>query len=99
MMDAFTTSATYPYARHYRSGHASASTTCATASRRSIDAYDGTVTFYVFDAEDPIIAATARSFPSLFKDASAMPADAPQARPLSGADAGRCRRRSTACTT
>ena len=38
-----------------------------------IDAYDGTTTFYVFDPEDPIIAAYRRIFPSLFKDASAMP--------------------------
>jgi hypothetical protein len=38
-----------------------------------IDAYDGTTTFYVFDNEDPIIAAYRGIFPSLFKDASAMP--------------------------
>jgi uncharacterized membrane protein (UPF0182 family) len=40
-----------------------------------IDAYDGTTTFYVFDTTDPIIAAYRGIFPSLFKDASAMPAD------------------------
>jgi uncharacterized membrane protein (UPF0182 family) len=39
-----------------------------------IDAYDGTTTFYVFDHDDPIIAAYRLIFPSLFKDASAMPA-------------------------
>jgi hypothetical protein len=39
-----------------------------------IDAYDGTTTFYVFDAQDPIIAAYRGMFPSLFRDASAMPA-------------------------
>src|ERR1700690_1274097 len=39
-----------------------------------IDAYDGTTTFYVFDPQDPIIAAYRQMFPSLFKDASAMPA-------------------------
>ena len=38
-----------------------------------VDAYDGTTTFYVFDADDPIIAAYRAIFPSLFKDASAMP--------------------------
>ena len=38
-----------------------------------IDAYDGTTTFYVFDTEDPIIAAYRRIFPSLFKDAAMMP--------------------------
>ena len=40
-----------------------------------IDAYNGTTTFYVFDTEDPILAAYRRIFPALFKDASAMPAD------------------------
>ena len=39
-----------------------------------IDAYDGTTTFYVFDTDDPILAAYRGIFPSLFKDASAMPA-------------------------
>jgi uncharacterized membrane protein (UPF0182 family) len=38
-----------------------------------VDAYDGTTTLYVFDSEDPIIAAYRGIFPSLFKDASAMP--------------------------
>src|SRR5260370_22537944 len=37
-----------------------------------IDAYKGATTFYVFDAEDPIIAAYRRIFPSLFKDAALM---------------------------
>jgi hypothetical protein len=39
-----------------------------------VDAYDGTTTFYVFDNEDPILAAYRGIFPSLFKDASVMPA-------------------------
>ena len=38
-----------------------------------VDAYDGTTTFYVFDTDDPIIAAYRRIFPSLFKDAATMP--------------------------
>ena len=36
-----------------------------------VDAYDGTTTFYVFDNQDPILAAYRGIFPSLFKDASA----------------------------
>jgi uncharacterized membrane protein (UPF0182 family) len=38
-----------------------------------VDAYDGTTTFYVFDNDDPIVAAYRGIFPTLFKDASAMP--------------------------
>jgi hypothetical protein len=40
-----------------------------------VDAYNGTTTLYVFDAQDPIVNAYRRIFPSLFKDAAAMPAD------------------------
>jgi uncharacterized membrane protein (UPF0182 family) len=73
LMDAFTTSEHYPYSRSYR-----VDSTPVNYLRNSvkavIDAYDGTTTFYVFDAEDPIIAAYRKMFPSLFKDASAMPA-------------------------
>jgi len=39
-----------------------------------IDAYDGTATFYVFDSGDPLIGGYRLLFPTLFKDASAMPA-------------------------
>ncbi len=38
-----------------------------------IDAYNGSVTFYVFDRRDPIINAYRRVLPELFKDAREMP--------------------------
>jgi hypothetical protein len=41
----------------------------------TIDAYNGSVDFYVFDAEDPLIQAYRATFPALYKDASQMPAD------------------------
>jgi uncharacterized membrane protein (UPF0182 family) len=40
-----------------------------------IDAYDGTVHFYVVDPNEPITAAYAKIFPSLFEPASSIPAD------------------------
>ena len=40
-----------------------------------MDAYDGTVDFYLADPEDPIAAAYARIFPTLFEPMSAMPED------------------------
>jgi hypothetical protein len=43
--------------------------------KASVDAYDGRVTFYVFEEDDPIIAAYRRVFPSLFVGADTMPAD------------------------
>ena len=73
MVDAFTTSKTFPYARSYRLGRESINY-LRNSVKVVVDAYDGTTTFYVFDAEDPIVAAYRGIFPTLFKDASAMPA-------------------------
>ncbi len=73
IMDAFTTSDTYPYSSHYSLDNRSVNY-MRNSVKAVIDAYDGTTTFYVFDTEDPILAAYRRIFPSLFKDASAMPA-------------------------
>jgi len=72
MMDGFTTSDSYPYARHFRLGRESVNY-MRNSVKAIVDAYDGTTTFYVFDTEDPIIAAYREVFPSLFKDGSAMP--------------------------
>ncbi|HWO32555.1 MAG TPA: UPF0182 family protein, partial [Candidatus Acidoferrum sp.] len=72
IMDAFTVSDSYPYSTHYSLGN-NLINYMRNSVKVVIDAYDGTTTFYVFDPEDPIIAAYRRIFPSLFKDASAMP--------------------------
>ena len=72
IMDAFTVSDSYPYSTHYRLGN-DLINYMRNSVKVVIDAYDGTTTFYVFDTEDPIIAAYRRIFPSLFKDAATMP--------------------------
>ncbi len=72
IIDAFTVSDSYPYSTHYRLGNNSINY-MRNSVKAVIDAYDGTTTFYVFDTDDPIIAAYRRIFPDLFKDASAMP--------------------------
>jgi uncharacterized membrane protein (UPF0182 family) len=74
IMDAFTTSDHYPYSTHYRFGDSSINY-MRNSVKAVIDAYNGTVTFYVFDSQDPILAAYRRVFPSLFKDAAEMPPD------------------------
>jgi uncharacterized membrane protein (UPF0182 family) len=73
LMDAFTTSDSYPYSSHYGLGNRSVNY-MRNSVKVVIDAYDGTTTFYVFDTEDPIMAAYRRIFPSLFKDAASIPA-------------------------
>ncbi len=73
IMDAFTMSDSYPYSTHYRLGD-DLINYMRNSVKVVIDAYDGTTTFYVFDTNDPIIAAYRRIFPTLFKDGSMMPA-------------------------
>lgn len=72
MMDGFTVSDNYPYSTHYQLDNNSINY-MRNSVKVVVDAYDGTTTFYVFDSQDPIIAAWRRIFPSLFKDASMMP--------------------------
>ena len=73
MMDAFTTSDSYPYSTHYDLDGSSINY-MRNSVKVVIDAYNGTTTFYVFDNNDPVLAAYRSIFPSLFKDASLMPA-------------------------
>ncbi|MFN7980384.1 MAG: UPF0182 family protein [Vicinamibacterales bacterium] len=74
MVDGFTTSSTYPNARHYRLGNARLNY-IRNSVKIAIDAYDGTVSFYVFDNDDPVIAAYRNVFPTLFRDGSTMSDD------------------------
>ena len=74
MLDAYTTSLYRPYATHYLMG-----TNWTNYARNSVkivvDAYNGSVDFYVFEPKDPIIQTWRKIYPALFKDASEMPAD------------------------
>jgi uncharacterized membrane protein (UPF0182 family) len=72
VIDAFTTSDTFPYSTHYGLEGESVNY-IRNSVKVAIDAYDGTTTFYVFDNEDPIIAGWRAIFPSLFKDGKQMP--------------------------
>jgi len=72
IMDAFTTSDSFPYATHYTLGN-NLINYMRNSVKVVIDAYDGTTTFYVFDTQDPILSAYRQIFPNLFKDVAAMP--------------------------
>ena len=73
IVDAFTTSDSYPYSTHYHLGN-DLINYMRNSVKVVVDAYDGTTTFYVFDSQDPILAAYRRIFPTLFRPAAAMPA-------------------------
>jgi hypothetical protein len=83
VLDAYTTSSAFPDANSYDPGSDSATNGLAGDSfnyvRNSVkvvmDAYDGTMTFYVADPNDPIIQAWQGVFPGLFTPIDQMPKD------------------------
>ena len=75
MQDAYTTSDWFPYAQPYSSGSLNY---IRNSVKVVIDAYNGTVDFYVSDPTDPMIKTYERIFPGLYKPLSAMPADLQQ---------------------
>jgi uncharacterized membrane protein (UPF0182 family) len=74
MIDAFTESSTFPYSRHHDVAGNDVNY-IRNSVKVVIDAYNGSAQFYVFDNNDPLIATYRATFPTLFKDASQMPAD------------------------
>ena len=74
MIDGFTQSSSLPYSSHHNFDGRNVNYV-RNSVKVVIDAYNGTVRFFVFDKQDPIIAAYRQIFPALFEDAGNMPAD------------------------
>jgi uncharacterized membrane protein (UPF0182 family) len=72
MQDAYTTSGYFPYAQPVRGFDLNY---IRNSVKVVVDAYNGTVEFYLMDSSDPIAATYQRVFPDLFKPFTAMPAD------------------------
>jgi uncharacterized protein len=72
MQDAYTTSSYFPSAQPAQDFGLNY---IRNSVKIVIDAYNGTVDFYLMDPTDPIAATYQRIFPSLFKPFAAMPAD------------------------
>ncbi|MBI1993464.1 MAG: UPF0182 family protein, partial [Deltaproteobacteria bacterium] len=71
IIDGYTTSDRYPYSEPTRR----VGNYIRNSVKAVIDAYDGTVSFYLSSPEDPIILAYAKIFPGLLKPLEAMPED------------------------
>ncbi|HUA51263.1 MAG TPA: UPF0182 family protein [Candidatus Sulfotelmatobacter sp.] len=72
IQDAYTTSDYFPYAQPLPGAGLNY---IRNSVKIVVDAYNGTVDFYVADPSDPLVATYARIFPHLFKPLAAMPAD------------------------
>jgi Uncharacterized conserved protein len=83
IQDAFTTSDRFPNAQAFDPGSLTSSGLTdggafdyiRNSVKITMDAYDGTMHFYINDPNDPIIRAYAGVFPDLFESMDAMPAD------------------------
>jgi uncharacterized membrane protein (UPF0182 family) len=83
IIDAYTQSAYYPYSQAFDSRHEGRPTVRSihganyvrNSVKAVVDAYNGSVDFYVFDDDDAIIASWQRVFPGLFKAKQDMPVD------------------------
>ena len=71
IQDAYTTTDMYPYSDPAGAGF----NYVRNSVKVVIDAYDGSVSFFVADSTDPIIRTYERIFPSLFRPMSEMPAN------------------------
>lgn len=69
MMDAYTISDKFPYS----TPTASRFNYIRNAAKITVDAYDGTVTYYIAAPDDPLILTYSRAFPNLFRPLNEMP--------------------------
>lgn len=73
MLDGYTMSEHYPYSKSIGFDNGWTMNYIRNSVKVTIDAYNGTVKFYIFDEHDPIIQTYASIFPTLFNKASDMP--------------------------
>jgi uncharacterized membrane protein (UPF0182 family) len=87
ILDGYTTSESYPYAEQMQLGTAATDALTGTGTtalpndtfnyirnsvKATVDAYDGTVTLYAWDEQDPVLKTYMKAFPGVIKPKSAM---------------------------
>ncbi|HKM28682.1 MAG TPA: UPF0182 family protein [Anaerovoracaceae bacterium] len=72
MMDAYTTSSYYPYAEPF-DGKIGGTNYIRNSVKVVVDAYNGDVSFYIVDEDDPMAMTMQKIYPKLFKSADQMP--------------------------
>jgi uncharacterized membrane protein (UPF0182 family) len=71
IIDGYTTSSKFPYSEPVQG----MGNYIRNSVKAVVDAYHGTLAFYLSDPADPVVATYAKAFPGLFQPLSAMPAD------------------------
>jgi uncharacterized membrane protein (UPF0182 family) len=82
MIDMYTVTDNYPYSQAANTARLNRGSALPNgfnyirnSVKATVDAFDGTVTLYVWDAEDPLIKTQQKIFPNVFVDGADMPAD------------------------
>ncbi|MDP9430983.1 MAG: UPF0182 family protein, partial [Actinomycetota bacterium] len=90
ILDGYTTSGSYPYSEQMELGEAATDALTGTGTtalpnetfnyirnsvKATVDAYDGTVTLYEWDEQDPVLQTYMKAFPGLVEPRDAMPAE------------------------
>jgi hypothetical protein len=75
IQDAYTTSDKFPYADPYSDGSAAGLNYIRNSVKVVVDMYNGSVSLYAMDPNDPVLAAYRRAFPGVFKDLSQLSPD------------------------
>jgi uncharacterized membrane protein (UPF0182 family) len=75
IQDAYTVSDRYPYSHPQADGSAEGQNYIRNSVKAVVDMYNGTVSFYVMDPQDPVLAVYRRAFPGVFKDLSELSPD------------------------
>ncbi|MGI6226729.1 MAG: UPF0182 family protein [Peptococcales bacterium] len=73
VIDAYTISSKYPYSQPISAGNFQKINYIRNPVKAVVDAYNGTVNFYLIDDSDPIIRSYANIFPKLFKTLEELP--------------------------
>jgi uncharacterized protein len=75
IQDAYTDSDQFPYADPHGAGFGDTLNYIRNSVKVVVDMYDGTVSFYVMDPTDPVLAVYRQAFPGVFKDLDHLSAD------------------------
>jgi hypothetical protein len=75
IQDAYTTSNSYPYSNPRTLDGGDALNYIRNSVKVIVDMYDGTVSLYIMDAQDPVLKVYRQAFPGVFKDLTQLSAD------------------------
>ena len=75
IQDAYTVSDRYPYSNVQTSGSAQGMNYIRNSVKVVVDMYNGTVSFYIMDPKDPLLAMYIRAFPGVFKNLGELSTD------------------------